>query len=283
MNYVLFNPLSGNNTGEAKAQQLHTILADSQLVFRNILDITSYSDFLNSLAPEDQLILCGGDGTLNYFANATKDMEIKNTILYYATGSGNDFLHDLEKEEGVEPFPINEYLKNLPTITVNGTQKLFINGIGYGIDGYCCEVADIQKEKSNKPVNYTAIAIKGLLFHYHPTNAKITVDGKKYTYNKVWLAPTMNGRYYGGGMKVTPNQNRLNHQTVSVAVMYGSGKLKTLMVFPGIFKGEHVKHTEMVEILTGKDITVEFDRPTALQIDGETVLGVTKYQVQAGL
>ncbi len=46
----------------------------------------------------------------------------------------------------------------------------------------------------------TAIAIKGLLFHYRPTNAVITVDGVTHTYKKVWLVPTMNGRYYGGGM-----------------------------------------------------------------------------------
>ena len=63
--------------------------------------------------------------------------------------------------------------------------------------------------------------------------------------------------------------------------MYGSGKLKTLMVFPSIFKGEHVKHTEMCKVLTGHEITVKFDQPTALQIDGETVLGVTEYAVSS--
>lgn len=59
----------------------------------------------------------------------------------------------------------------------------------------------------------------------------------------------------------------------------GSGKLKTLMIFHSIFKGEHISHNKQVEILTGHDITVEFDRPTALQIDAETVLGVTQYHV----
>ena len=34
-----------------------------------------------------------------------------------------------------------------------------------------------------------------------------------------------------------------------------------------------MKHTEMVEILTGHDIEVRFDRPCALQIDGETISG----------
>ena len=91
----------------------------------------------------------------------------------------------------------------------------------------------------------------------------------------------MNGRYYGGGMIPTPGQDRLHNETVSTMVMYGKGKLKTLIAFPSIFKGEHVNHTEMVEVMTGKNITVEFDRPTALQIDGETILGVTGYSVKA--
>ena len=31
--------------------------------------------------------------------------------------------------------------------------------------------------------------------------------------------------------------------------------------------------------LTGNNIIVKFDKPTAVQIDGETILGVTEYSV----
>ena len=91
----------------------------------------------------------------------------------------------------------------------------------------------------------------------------------------------MHGRYYGGGMDVTPGQDRLEKTTETCGVMYGSGKLKTLMVFPSIFKGEHVKHTEMFTQLEGDRISVKFDVPTAVQIDGETILGVTEYSVES--
>ncbi|MFR6640599.1 MAG: hypothetical protein ACLUSP_04130 [Christensenellales bacterium] len=60
------------------------------------------------------------------------------------------------------------------------------------------------------------------------------------------------GRYYGGGMEVAPAQNR-NDDTLSLVVMHRSCKLKTLMVFPSIFKGEHVKHSEMVDVTVGKN------------------------------
>ena len=36
---------------------------------------------------------------------------------------------------------------------------------------------------------YTSIAINGLLFHYKPTSAVVTVDGKTDTYHHVCLAP----------------------------------------------------------------------------------------------
>ena len=109
------------------------------------------------------------------------------------------------------------------------------------------------------------------------------MPNNEHEYRHVWLAPTMNGRYYGGGMMVAPGQNRLeNGGTASVVVLHCPSKFKTLLVFPGIFKGEHVKHREMVDVLTGREISVKFDRPTALQIDGETVVGVTEYSVKAG-
>jgi diacylglycerol kinase family enzyme len=50
------------------------------------------------------------------------------------------------------------------------------------------------------------------------------------------------------------------------------------MIFPSLFKGEHLKHTKYTEVLCGHDITVEFDSPTPLQIDGETILGVSAYR-----
>ena len=75
-----------------------------------------------------------------------------------------------------------------------------------------------------------------------------------------------------------PEQDRNNPDgELSILLFHGSGRIKTLVIFPSIFKGEHINHPEMVDIRQGHEITVEFDRPTALQIDGETVSDVTTY------
>ena len=262
--HILFNPLSASGAGELSAKKLQEIYEST--VFHDITKIEDYESFFASIPEEDGIVLCGGDGTINCFVNNTEGLEISREILYYATGTGNDFLHDLEKTDNT-PFPINEYIRDLPTVTVNGKTYRFLNNVGFGIDGYCCEVGDAMRKKSDKPVNYTGIAIKGLLFHFKPRTATVTVDGVSYTYKKVWVAPTMKGRFYGGGMMATPAQDRKNSDgTLSVMLFSGKGRLKTLIAFPSIFKGEHIKHTDMITIHTGKDICVRFDAPTPLQI-----------------
>lgn len=280
---VLYNPLAGNGKGENAAKKLKELLNGDELTFTDMTKVSDYRALFASMPEDERVIVSGGDGTLNRFINDTEEVAFANPVYYYATGSGNDFLKDIGGNVGDKPVCIDKYLKALPTVDVKGKSYRFINGIGYGIDGYCCEVGDKLRETSDKPINYAGIAIKGLLFHYHPTSATVIVDGVEHKYKKVWLAPTMNGRYYGGGMIPTPKQDRFNKEhTVSVMVYYGSGKIKSLAVFPSIFKGEHVNHKEMVEVLSGKEITVRFDSPAALQVDGETIIGVTEYSVRTG-
>lgn len=276
--FVLYNPFAGNNSCEKLAKKLNNVY--NGLTYVSMCEV-DYNSFFKGLAQDDEIIICGGDGTLNRFINDVSEIEIINNIYYYPLGSGNDFARELGYEKGASPFIINDYLKNLPTVEINGESRLFLNGIGYGIDGYCCEVGDAlraenEKNKTNKEINYTAIAIKGLLFYYKPTDAIVKVDGEEHIFKKVWIAPTMKGKHYGGGMTPCPAQDRGDGK-LSVMVFHGSGKLKSLMIFPSIFSGEHIKKTKNVTVFSGEEISVSFSEPRPLQIDGETVLNVTEY------
>ena len=278
--YVLYNAIAGQGKAEEIARSLDGRLDGEIVGTADMTKITNYAAFLSDKT-DCALVICGGDGTLNRFVNDTADCALENEIFYCASGSGNDFLRDIGGVAG-EPICITEYLKDLPTVEVNGKSYRFINGVGYGIDGYCCEEGDKLRAAGEKNINYTSIAIKGLLFHYKPTNATVTVDGVVHTYKKVWIAPTMHGRFYGGGMMPTPDQKRNNGDgKLSVLLFHRSGKIKTLMIFPSLFKGEHLKNKKYTEVLCGSDITVEFDGPAPLQIDGETIVGVMKYRALA--
>ena len=280
MRYLLYNPLSGKSSSSPTDAECYDAVATMPVKLVNITEISDVREFFERLEPSDEVVIFGGDGTLNNVVNKLSGYSFKNDIYYYPCGTGNDFARDIGAADTREPVLISNYIKDLPTVKVNGKQSKFINGVGFGIDGYCCEVGDIMKSQNKNP-NYTSIAIKGLLFHFKPVNAKVVVDGATHYFEKVWIAPTMFGRYYGGGMMPTPNQDRnASYKKVSLMIFHKSGKLKTLMIFPSIFQGKHVNRKKFVTILQGKNITVTFDKPSPLQIDGETVLGVNSYTVE---
>lgn len=276
--YILYNPHAGNGTSETTAKNIKECGKYEPSEIVSMTDIKSYSDFFAD-KPEASVIICGGDGTLNRFINDA-DGVCLGDIYYMASGSGNDFLRDLDISEQSEPICINKYIESLPVCEVNGKKYKVLNGVGYGIDGYCCETGDALKAQNVKNINYTAIAIKGLLGKYKTCGGSVTVDGDTRRYKKIWIASGMNGRYYGGGMMPCPTQDRLGGKgTLSTCVFHDTGKLGTLMIFPSLFKGEHVKHEKKVDVRSGKRITVEFDSPRPLQIDGETIPEVKKYSV----
>jgi diacylglycerol kinase family enzyme len=52
------------------------------------------------------------------------------------------------------------------------------------------------------------------------------------------------------------------------------------MRFPSLNKGEHVLKKDWVTVQTGKKVTVSFDQPCALQIDGDVIKEVLTYTVE---
>ncbi len=276
--YVLYNPLAGKGKNDEKINNLYNILTD-EIELYDITKEETYDEVLPSMAAEDYIVICGGDGTLNRFVNRMDTIE--NEVYFYPLGSGNDFARDIGMDKSERPFPITQYIKNLPTVTVNGTDTYrFVNGVGYGIDGYCCMVGN-ERRRKNKKVNYLLIALKGFISGYKPADAVVTIDGERFEYKKLWLAPTMIGRFFGGGMKVTPDQDR-GKGLLSTMVFHDAGKLYALWRFPTIFPGKHIKYKRKVKIFTGKSISVEFSNPSALQIDGETITNVRSYSAKMG-
>jgi len=286
--YVFYNPRSCNGRGQELARGAEAYMQGCEFRYVDVTKIPNYPKYIRTLEENANILLVGGDGTINYFVNAMRGIKYFQSIWYYPAGSGNDFwndvvAHDKKDKNFKDVICIDKYIKCLPEVTVRGRNLLFINNVGFGLDGYCCEEGDRQRAKEgNKRINYGAIAFKGLAYAYKPTKAKVTVDGETREYRNVWLAPTMNGRFYGGGIMATPKQDRLNHEhKVSIMVVHRGKKLQLLPIFPKIFTGKHVEHKKYVEIIEGKHVTVEFESPRAVQIDGETVSGISSYEVKA--
>ena len=278
--YILFNPLAGNGNSEDKFKSLN--IQDSEKIFYDVTVNDYHLKLLSDLECDDKIIICGGDGTLNRFISDIADMNIKNDILYIASGSGNDFMNDIIHKYPDEPVKINELIENLPIVTIKDKTYRFLNGVGLGVDGcVCAEISRLRKIKKKK-VNYIPVALKVLFKCYTPTKATVTIDGETKEYSRVWMSSVMKGKFFGGGMKIAPDQDRFDSgNLVTCLVAHNLSKLKIISLFVTIFKGTHTKYVKHVAIKKCHEIKVEFDRPTILQIDGEPIEDVVSYTVSA--
>lgn len=278
---ILYNPHSCGGKGLKIAKEIEPLMGEHVYVYYDLTKIDSLDSFLLSLPETDDVILTGGDGSLNGFVNKLKDTYGKN-IYFYASGSGNDFARDIGFKKRTKPIIINEYIKKLPTAFIKGKEYKFLNCVGSGMDGYCCGEVERLRKISQKRGNYLAAAIKALLYAYKPCTAYINADGKDYVFENTWLVPAMNGRFFGGGFMAAPKQNRLNpDNTISLVAMHSRNFFKIVLAFLLIMKGKHTIMKSMIHVIEGREFSIKLDRSATLQIDGETIPDVTEYTVSA--
>ena len=121
MNYILFNPKANNDNGEKSAEIAKENLSKrfGKLELVNLIDLDK-AKFISKLTSDDNVVLVGGDGTLNHVANELQDTDIPCNLYLYKAGTGNDFLNDIkDKVDSDNLALINEYIKNLPYAIVN--------------------------------------------------------------------------------------------------------------------------------------------------------------------
>ena len=270
MVYVLTNHSAGGNF-TANEKRVREKFNNEIIEFYNCKDVDDKREFLKNITEDDVLVIIGGDGTLNKFVNSIDDVDYPFPIYCYAGGTGNDFINDVAGHSA-SFVKINEYIKDLPKLYVNGNELHFINGVGFGLDGYCCYMGDKARRKTGKNPNYLKFALKGLLGGFKPRRARVIIDGVTREYENVWFTSVMQGRFYGGNMMIVPTQDRLNpDKKISFAVAHTKWRTSILTKLPTVYKGKHVKFKKVFEILEGYDIRVEFDSPAAMQIDGEPI------------
>ena len=275
MVYILYNPYANNGDGEKGVDEVRAALAGKK---PELCDLTriDVNAFLNGLTGEDEVILCGGDGTIHQVVNRLRGVCPAVPVRLWRFGTGNDFIRDTAESPSAKSVLLNEHMKNLPYAEVDGERHWFLNGCGGGVDALVC--AKMNGE-AGKKAGYASVAVSSFFRDFHTTSARVTVDGETMEFDNVWMAGAMNGRYQGGGMIFAPGQDRRSDR-VCLYLWHGTGRIGTLLHFPSIMKGTHGKYTKYCVLRFGREITVEFSEPQYLQLDGETLSGVTRFTVR---
>jgi diacylglycerol kinase family enzyme len=281
MHYILYNPLSSHGKSEELVNKIEKILTKENATchaYSLIKASKNIKGFAKKLKPEDKIVVIGGDGTLHHFANGIKDLENQNELFLYKGGTGNDFSREFPKQKLIN---ISKYVRNLPIYKINGEDKEFVmvNGCGFGFDGAVCD--SVNKNNGKKSGFAYIKSVLSLLKNYPRYELELEVDGVKHTYKKVLFTVVNNGKYFGGGMKISPTSDRLDNK-LECYIIHSLPFRKVLFVFPFLFMGKHMLFKKWgVEKIVGTSFKVKASTPQPFQSDGEVELDIHSFEVKA--
>ncbi len=142
-----------------------------------------------------------------------------------------------------------------------------------------CYLVD-HSGKKNKFNFFKSACISFLKFK--KMNLLINMDGKEYTFNKVWFTTVMNGKYFGGGMKLTPDSIR-EDDILELIVIDKVKLIPLILIFPTIYLGWHYFFKRYVHHFKVKEVDIKvLNGKYTYQHDGETIRDIDHFHVKKG-
>ncbi len=268
MHYIVYNPLSGHVNQKLEGLKKKLTKKGIEFVLINYVE-EKIDDILENGTENDYLVICGGDGTINYLIQEGKLKDSKIRVLLFKSGSGNDYARE---HKGFLPDITNE-LKNAPYCIINGQKKYFINGVGMGFDAMVCD----SQNNATDDESYFNRGLK-LFTSFKNFELDVEVDGVMHHYNKVFLFDCQNGRFMGGGMKIAPRAKRCD-DILELYVIRSRHFMKILLLFGLMFPGLHVLFRRNVKHLRGKHFKFKLSSPKHCQADGEVSKDLDELEV----
>lgn len=239
------------------------------------------------------LVIVGGDGTLNQAVNGIRDFEHVRLGLI-PIGSGNDFARS-QKYEGSLTERVDRILsgKNVRSIDLGEVvyqnrfeecemeqvgrdgfvHRRFVISAGIGFDASICHEAGISKYK--KVLNrlhmgkliYILTAIH-IIAATKRVKAWVTMDGKEREFDSLLLAVVMNEPYEGGGFRFCPSACD-SDSLLDFCLADHLTQFDFFRIFPYAYKGAHLKF-EGVESGRVTEMNIRTEVPLWVHTDGET-------------
>lgn len=199
----------------------------------------------------NEIVAVGGDGTV---IEALNGIVGTDTILgIIPAGTGNDFVRSI----GIE----RDFISAL-NVVIEGKYELidigevndrfFLNVVSFGIDSDVVKTMEKIKNVVTGPAAYYVSSIKAIST-YKAVKMSITIDGEEYI-RKAYLVAIGNGKYFGGGMKITPDAN-VNSGDFEICIINNISRIGLMRLLTKANTGNHISENG-VEVFKGKEITI---------------------------
>ncbi|WP_163192499.1 diacylglycerol/lipid kinase family protein [Clostridium thermarum] len=208
----------------------------------------------------------GGDGTVNEVVNGI--VNTNSSLAIIPSGSGNDFVRNITNIENLEEIikaSIDGETQWVDLGRLN--DKYFINISSVGLDAEIVYTAIKLKKLPFIPPKFAyLLSIFITVFGYKSKRLKVIMDDVEVD-TETLLVAIANGKYYGGGMKVSPMSD-ISDGYFDICHARKAGTFKILRLFPRLIKGVHDSIKE-VTFYKSKKVRIISEVELSVNIDGE--------------
>lgn len=281
--YFIVNTHSKTGGAAAQWSELESRLRELNIDYEAF--ITQYVHHATTIAEEltasgelINLVVCGGDGTVNEVLNGIKDLS-KVVFGHIPLGSANDFARGLQmtgepveildrilKSESVEAYDIG-------LVEWAGGSRRFAISAGAGIDAAVCREALTSKLKTflNKfklgSATYGLLTVKNLFTAPFVEGTITFPDGRELTLRKIIFGAAMNFPCEGGGVPMAPHADARDGK-LSLCLAADMPKIVCLFKFPKLLAAKH-EDINGFYIVNLEWFKITFDKPMVVHADGE--------------
>ena len=259
---IVVNPRSGKGKAEKTGMWLVKKLSE-----RKITHALFSSNWPSNFDGFTEVWIVGGDGTMNYFVNAYKNINLP--LAAFKGGTGNDFVWKLYGDISLqEQFELVLYAAAKPVDAISCNGQLYVNSLGVGFDGEVLQSIKTVRWLGGH-LGYLWVVIKKI-FSYKEPVFTITY-GDKVINEKFLLVIVNNSSRTGGGFMVTPEAS-VNDGLADMVLCKPLSILKRFRWLPVIEKGKHLKQPFII-FRQQTQIRIESEKELSAALDGELIKG----------
>lgn len=268
MYHIIFNPVAGKKKASKNLRVVEEMLKERGIAYQlhQSCDVHDAEAIARKLTEqgETELIVLGGDGTLNEVLNGLSDPTVCKIGLI-PSGTGNDFAErrgiPLDPEKAMKRILDGE-AQDVDYIDVSGTRCMNVAGLGMDVD----VLERCQKGKMKGKLKYLMSLIKSL-FAFKGYRVKIVSEGREETHD-VLICAACNGSQFGGGIKICPPAKEDDGQMDVVIVDCIGGKWKIIKAFIQLMKGKVIEYP-LTTYFRCESVTFLPENDCPIQLDGE--------------
>lgn len=259
--------MSGSNKSSHKLTAVRRHLSSDEIPFDVYTTIPkgNIENLQTKLAQGySDLLVIGGDGTLNHALNANKDLKLTFSLI--PSGTGNDFAKNINIGKDFSEH-VHTAIHGTPIPIDMGqcNDRLFANGVGMGFDGQI--VHDMLHRPSilSGHAKYYAEVLR-ILATYKTKKLPYTIEEQSF-HDKILLLVVGNGTTFGGGFKLTP-QARIDDKLLDVCTIGDVSPIRRFLNIHRLNKGTHGVLREINHYQTSH-LRIEAAPEILAHIDGE--------------